>query len=149
MASRSQLGYRDHDVEHRPAGGAAGVQRLGDRYQRDTPALEVLQQHGQVLHGPSEAVQFGDNHHSHGPRLDHFENADHAGPVEIFGAFTGVNQYVQKFDVVDGGHCPDLLDLCFQRNAPVGLLVCRNPHVPDGFCWHIFQTIPTHEIWLA
>jgi hypothetical protein len=30
---------------------------------------------------------------------------------------------------VDGGHCPDLLDLRFQGNAVLRLLVCRDPHV--------------------
>src|ERR1039457_5129060 len=40
---------------------------------------------------------------------------------------------------MDGGHCPDLLHLRFQGNAPVGLLVCRNPHVTDRFCFHIFK----------
>src|SRR5664280_2762339 len=47
-----------------------------------------------------------------------------------------VNQDVQQLDVVDGGHCPDLLDLRFQGNAPVGLLVCRYPHVTDRLCFH-------------
>jgi len=60
-------------------------------------------------------------------------------PVEILGAFTGVNQDVQKLEVVDSG--PDLLDLRFQRNAPVGLFVCRYPHVTDRFWLHIFKNI--------
>src|ERR1035437_7785875 len=37
---------------------------------------------------------------------------------------------------MDGSHGPDLLDLRLQGNAPVGLLVCRNPHVTKPFCFH-------------
>src|ERR1035441_1973311 len=37
---------------------------------------------------------------------------------------------------MDGCHGLDLLDLRFQGDAPVGLLVCRNPHVTDPFCFH-------------
>src|ERR1035441_9749395 len=96
---------RDHDVQDQPAGGAACVQRLGDRYQRDAPALELLQQDGQVSYRTGQPVQLGDDDHAHGPRLHHFEDADHAGPVEILGALTGVNEHVQKFDVMDGRHC--------------------------------------------
>src|ERR1019366_8046618 len=135
------LADRDHHIQNEPTGGAAGVQRLGDRYQRDAPALELLQQDGQVLHGSGQPVQLGDNHHSYGPRLDHFEDADHAGPVEIFGAFTGVNQDVQKLDIMDGGHCLDLLHLGFQRNTPVSLLVCRNPYVAYRFCFHMLKKL--------
>ena len=65
----------------------------------------------------------------------------HAGPVEIFGALTGVNQDVQKLDIMDGGHGLDLLDLRFQRNTPVSLLVCRNPYVPNRLCWHILEKL--------
>src|ERR1035437_8905875 len=135
------LADRDHDVKDQPAGGAAGIQGLGDRDQRDAPALELLQQDGQVLHGAGQPVQFGDDHHSHGPRLDHFKNANHARPVEILGALTGVNNHVQKLDIVNRCHCPNLLDLRFQRNAPVGLLVCRNPHVTNPFCFHILKKL--------
>src|ERR1017187_6509615 len=70
------LADRDHDVKNEPAGGAAGVQRLGHAHQRDAPALELLQQDGQILHGSGQAVQFGDDYHSYGAGLDHVENAD-------------------------------------------------------------------------
>jgi hypothetical protein len=96
----------------------------------------LLQQDRQVLHGPGQPVQFGDDHHSHGAGANKFQNANHAGPVQVFGAFTGVNQDVQKFDVMDGGHGLDLLDLRFERNAPVGLLVGANSDVTDRFCFH-------------
>src|ERR1017187_2868393 len=32
-------------------------------------------------------------------------------------------------------------DLRFQRNAPVGLLVRRNPYVTDRFCCHILEKL--------
>src|ERR1035441_5608911 len=40
---------------------------------------------------------------------------------------------IQQFDVMDGRHGTDLLDLRFQGNAPVGLLICRYSNVPDRF----------------
>ena len=48
---------------------------------------------------------------------------------------------IQQFDVMDGRHGTDLLDLRFQGNAPVGLLICRNPHVTDRLSFHILKKL--------
>src|ERR1017187_3937844 len=47
---------------------------------------------------------------------------------------------------MDGGHGADLLDLRFQGDAPVGLLVCRNPHVTNRSCFHSQNHSSTRNI---
>jgi hypothetical protein len=35
----------------------------------------------------------------------------------MLGSGTGINDHIQKLDIVDGGHCPDLLDLVTEFGA--------------------------------
>src|ERR1035441_263362 len=42
---------------------------------------------------------------------------------------------------MDGGHCLDLLDLRFQRNAVLRLLICTDSDVTDRFCCHILKKL--------
>src|ERR1035437_2069299 len=76
--------------------------------------------------------QAGTDHQKH-KALETWDN--------IKGALTGVNQNIQKLHVVNRCHCPNLFNLRFQGNAPVGLFVCRNSHVTDRFCFHMLKKL--------
>src|ERR1019366_8587370 len=47
----------------------------------------------------------------------------------------------QKLDIMDGCHGFDLLDLRFQRNAVLRLLICTDSDVTDRFCFHILKKL--------
>ena len=94
-------------MTRRPAAEAVSSDSATES-QRDAALLEEFQQAAEVLDGARELVELGNNHSLDFAAVHQGEQTLQAGAVQILGRFPAVNDDLEQFGSLHGGHGANL-----------------------------------------
>ena len=127
------LRHRHQHVQHKPPGGAAGVDAVRDGEQRPLPADEVgLYQRAQVADAAGETVEFADEQGIRATRAQGVEGAGQRGSVERLRGEPGILFDAHKVEVERDAVGRELRALGVEGHAPVGLAFGGDPNVANN-----------------